>query len=185
MRMVKRDRSHPSLAIYNMINEQWNQFMESHPNLPAVHRHDLQAAHALDPSRIMLYTSAWADVANPMAKMHMWPFDNTVYYRGWSDNHRAEGPYTWKQSFYHSSTAHYKLTHDKTEVVYWGEEGAISTPPRYQLIKAELAKAHHLGWDGQLYLDRYKQLDQFITDKEFRKTFPTAMIYALRWGLSR
>ncbi len=61
LRMVKRDRSHPSLIIYNMINEQWDAFgANKDESLFGIHRGDIQKAHALDPSRVIVYTSAWA-----------------------------------------------------------------------------------------------------------------------------
>ena len=62
MRMVKRDRSHASLVIRNMINEGWGSVagMEKRPELWATRKRDLQDAHALDPSRVITHTSAWA-----------------------------------------------------------------------------------------------------------------------------
>ena len=65
-----------------------------------------------------------------MAKMHMRPFDDTVYMSGWYDYHHAGGPAVWSQSLYKSPDDYYNRTTNKAEIVYWGEEGAISTPPR-------------------------------------------------------
>ncbi|HTE04863.1 MAG TPA: hypothetical protein VK824_01615, partial [Planctomycetota bacterium] len=60
LRLVERDRSHPSLAIVNLINE------ETAPPTEA-QRRDLADAHALDPTRVLTFTSGWApDGADPL-----------------------------------------------------------------------------------------------------------------------
>ena len=62
MRMVKRDRSHPSLVIYNMINEAWDSSNASgNPVIFQGHVQDMREAHVIDPSRIITHTSAWAE----------------------------------------------------------------------------------------------------------------------------
>lgn len=52
LRMVKRDRNHPSLVIYNMINESAR---DPEPN----EIEDIKAAHQLDPTRCITYTSTY------------------------------------------------------------------------------------------------------------------------------
>src|SRR5205809_589142 len=74
LRMVKRDRSHPSLVIYNMINESWEAARDK--AILDLRIRDIQDAHALDPSRIITHTSAWAYDPEGPAKMHMRPFDD-------------------------------------------------------------------------------------------------------------
>ena len=176
LRMVKRDRSHPSLIIYNMINEQWDKFgAKTDDALFSIHKRDLEDAHALDPSRTLVYTSAWAgrssDPDNDKAKMNMRPYDNAVYMNGWFDYHRASGPELWRQEFYKSPSDHYGLTSNQREIVYWGEEGAVSAPPRLGLIKKELEP--HKGWDGQVYADWYRSFDEFLDSKNLRPIFHT------------
>jgi len=178
LRMVKRDRSHPSLVIYNMINEQWATFgADKDPALLAIHRQDLQDAHAIDPSRLITYASAWAGKTDTPdddpAKMHMRPFDSTVHMKGWWDFHRANGPAVWKQAFYKSPSDHFGLSKNLSEVVYWGEDGAISTPPRLGLIEQSLQGSPRTGWDGQYYRDSYKTFNDFLTANKLKDTFPT------------
>ena len=176
LRMVKRDRSHPSLVIYNMINEAWdNGGASRNKAVRDGHIRDMRAAHALDPSRTITHTSAWAAKADDdeLPKMHMRPFDDTVHMHGWYDYHHAGGPEVWKQSLYRDPRHYYNYTTNRREIVYWGEEGAISTPPRLQLIKEALEKSPHPGWDGPVYLDWYRQFDDFLTRKNLRDAFPT------------
>lgn len=176
LRMVERDRSHPSLVIYSMINEAWDNGGASHDRAVLdTHLRDLRDAHALDPSRTITHTSAWAAKADDdeLPKIHMRPFDETVYYHGWYDFHHAGGPEVWNERLYQGPDKYYDRTTNRSEIVYWGEEGAISTPPRLKKIKAALEASPRLGWDGQVYLDWYKQFDDFLTEKKLRDAFPT------------
>lgn len=176
LRLVQRDRSHPSLVIYSMINEAWDTDGASHiPALLDRHVRDMRDAHALDPSRTITHTSAWAGSPddNELPKIQMRPFDTIVHSNGWFDFHHAGGPATWNESLYQSPDKYYNRTTNRREIVYWGEEGAISTPPRLELIKTALEASPRLGWDGQLYLDWYHQFDDFLTRKNLRNAFPT------------
>jgi hypothetical protein len=171
LRMVRRDRNHPSLVVYNMINEM-GQATES---IVKKHERDMRDAHALDPSRTITRTSAWAtgkDVEDPF-KMHMRPFDDRVYLNGWYDYHHAGGPAVWDQSLYRSPRKYYNLSDNVREIVFWGEEGAISTPPRLEMIKEALSASPKKGWDGQVYLEWFKAFDDFLKRKDLRTVFPS------------
>jgi beta-galactosidase len=182
LRMVKRDRNHPSLVHINMINEDG----AARPEALARRERDLQDAHAIDPSRSITRTSAWAtkpDINTPDEfKLHMRPFDDTVYHTGWYDFHHAGGPAVWTQSLYKGPTEYYNRTTDKEEIIFWGEEGAISTPPRLEKIKAEVEHAAHPGWDGQMYLDWCKEFDAFLDRKHLRAAFPTLDAFTTSLG---
>jgi hypothetical protein len=175
LRMVQRDRSHPSLVIYNMINEAWDSDNAGQKESIMDGRvADMRDAHALDPSRTITHTSAWAGGSDhDLAKMHMRPFDETVHYNGWYDFHHAGGPEVWNEKLYQGPDKYYNRTTNRREIVYWGEEGAISTPPRLELIKKTLDASPVLGWDGQVYLDWYKQFDDFLRKKNLHDAFPT------------
>src|SRR5262249_40214838 len=155
----KRDRSHPSLIIFNLSNETDAATSAALDYYLA----GLTAAHALDPSRTITRASGLRSKpgidAEWNTKIHVRPFDDTVYKTGWYDDHHAGGMPVWSQSAYRDPTHFYHLVHNKQEIVFWGEEGALSTPPRLGLIKDELAHSSRLGWDGQMYLDWYDQFD--------------------------
>ncbi len=186
LRMVKRDRSHPSLVIYNMINEQWTNYgADKKPDLYANFKADMAAAHKIDPSRVIVLTSAWSRKPpgeEEPVKLNMMPFDDRQHLSGWFDFHRASGPECWRQEFYQGPQKHYGFTADKTEIVYWGEEGAISSPPRLELIKKEVEALPAPGWDGEIYLDWYKQFDDFLTRKNLRAAFPTVDDFCVALG---
>ena len=165
-RMVKRDRSHPSLLMYNLINE-FGGALSKDTALVSKRMKDMVAAHALDPSRPMTFTSGWAskESAEEDSKSHMRPFDNTLYRKGWFDNHRAGGPATYEESYYSSPEKNIMYTDNRTEIFMRGEEGAISTPPRISLIHDELQKTGMPGWDGRFWEKQYASFNAFFEEK--------------------
>lgn len=175
LRMVKRDRSHPSLIIYSMINEAGRDPFENEIA-------DIEAAHRLDETRCItfssqLYSKKYCDGAAPRTpsggKMFMEPYDSTVYYQGWWDEHHAGGPGVYRDDFYNGETDFLRYINHKSEIIMWGEEGAIGTPPRLELLNSAYQKSGKMGWDGDAYTKTYKAYDEFLTSKNFRSAFPT------------
>jgi len=171
MRMVKRDRSHPSLVIYNLMNESGDAI----PEKLSLELQTMRDIHSLDPSRHVLRTSAWAkaDYIDDQAKIHIRPNDTTIYWNGWYDYHRAGGPAVWNEDLYKNPDNYYNNTTNAKEIVFFGEEGALSAPPRLEKNKIDLDKAPYKGWDGREYLRWYDEFDKFITDKGLRDTYPS------------
>ena len=179
LRMVKRDRSHPSTIIYNMINEQTGDLDDAEQW--KVYLRDMADAHALDPSRTIVLASAFAspsmneqdNASTGRMKLHMLPFDDKPRLFGWWDAHRASGPEVWNESFYQDPTHQYGYTDDTVEIAYHGEEGAMTAPPRLALIKKELDAAPRKGWDGAIYLQWYDAFADFLNRKGLAGAFPT------------
>lgn len=173
-RMVYRDRSHPSLVIFNLINE-FGGRLSKDKELVAKRMNDMREAHAVDPSRIMTFTSGWANSENEEedSKAHMLPFDTAVYRKGWFDNHRAGGPETWLESYYKGPKSNLMYTDNRTEVYLRGEEGAISTPPRIQLINENIKSSDRTGWDGLFWQKQYKAFIDYFQEKELEPYFET------------
>ena len=126
-RMVKRDRNHPSLIIYNLHNERGA--------YPQTQDYDqMRMAHALDPTRILTYNSSNgenpAEEHNTRFKLHLMPYDTTFYDYGWYDRHHAGGPGCYHDNLYLGKDNYHRFSDHKKEIVYWGEDGAIGTPPR-------------------------------------------------------
>ena len=171
MRMVQRDRSHPSMIMYCMQNE----VRDVPDSTFQVYKNDMREAHKIDPSRTIVRTSGWAlgkDI-DDQAKLHMRPFDFIQYMNGWYDFHRAVGPHTWMQSYYKSPDDYYSKTDNKKEIVYWGEEGALSSPPRIEKIKFDLDKSPNAGWDGALYNEEYSDFANYFSNKKLSSGFST------------
>jgi hypothetical protein len=167
LRMVRRDRNHPSLVIFNMMNE------AGAP--PERAFRDLADAHKLDPTRVMTWTSAWAKPAGPdPVKLHMRPYDDTQYTEGWRDIHNALGPGVYQDGFYHDPNEYLRRDDNRAEVVFWGEEGAIGTPPRLARIVNELGSdPNNNGWDGARYRAWARAYEDFLDQKQLRPYFPT------------
>ncbi len=173
-RMVHRDRSHPSLVIYNMINE-FGGPLAGDRELVAKRMNEMREAHRVDPGRIMTFTSGWAfkEKDEEDAKAHLLPFDTTLYRKGWFDNHRAVGPETWVESYYKGPKKNLMFTDNHTEIFMRGEEGAISTPPRIELIHEELERTGKGGWDAHFWESQYKTFADYFQEKGLSSYFGT------------
>lgn len=171
-RMVYRDRSHPSLVIFNLINE-FGGPLSQDKALVAKRMNDMREAHAVDPSRIMSFTSGWAGSEDKEedSKAHMLPFDTTLYRKGWYDNHRAGGPETWVENYYKGPKDNIMYTSNRTEVYLRGEEGAISTPPRIQMIYDQIKSTGKTGWDGLFWQSQYKAFTDYFQKKGLASHF--------------
>ena len=171
IRMVKRDRSHPCLVIYNLMNESG----DATPEKLKLEMQAMQTMHALDPSRTVLRTSAWAkgDDIDDQAKIHMRPYDEKIYWSGWYDYHRAGGPAVWNEDLYKGPDDYYNNTKNRREIVFFGEEGALSSPPRLEKNKEDLEKYAYKGWDGREFLHWYEEFDKYLDEKKLRKVYPT------------
>jgi hypothetical protein len=170
-RMIKRDRSHPSLIIYNLHNERgaWPQ---------AEDYRQMRLAQQLDPTRQINYNSCNGN--NPEGtpdahfKLHLLPYDTTFYDTGWWDNHHAGGPGVYHDALYVGKDRYHRFSANRGEVVFWGEEGAIGTPPRLQLIREEILRTGRTrGWEAQDYLQWYDAYDTFLQTQGFSRAFPS------------
>lgn len=180
LRMVKRDRSHPCLVIYNLMNESG----DAAPEKLALEIQAMKDMRALDPSRLILRTSAWAkaDHIEDQAKIHLRPYDEQVYWNGWYDYHRAGGPAVWNEDLYKGPADYYNNTKNRCEIVFFGEEGALSSPPRLEKNKEDLEKYAYKGWDGNEFLRWYDAFNQFLDDKQLRAVYPTVDDLCLAMG---
>ncbi len=170
-RMIRRDRNHPCLIIYNLHNERG-----AAPQSEDYRQ--MQMAHQLDPTRILTYNSSNGEnpLNEPSArfKLHLMPNDTTFYKYGWWDRHHAGGPGAYHDQLYIGKDNYHRFSDHKDEIIYWGEDGAIGTPPRLQLIREEILRTGRAsGWEADDYLAWYDAYDRFLKEKGFDKAFPT------------
>ncbi|MBR6240612.1 MAG: hypothetical protein IKQ82_04050 [Lentisphaeria bacterium] len=182
-RMVKMFRSHPSLCIYNLINELGLGREQHDQNW---YSSMVSFTHQNDPSRIVVLTSGWSKEGinvEDYNKMNCMPFDDEVHLVGFRDNHNAPGPLiSYPANYYTNNTRYWNYTQDKEEIIFWGEEGAISTPPRLELIQDELKKIGQDGMDGEDYKNWYKRMNKYLDEKGLRKEFPTVEDFTVELG---
>jgi beta-galactosidase len=166
LRMVRRDRNHPALVIYDMINE--------HTDPPTLrHEQDMVDAATLDPTRAITFTSGWNKEGPDPTKLHMRPYDPRVYIEGWYDHHHAAGPGVYCDEFYRGPADYRLHTANTREIVFYGEEGAIATPPQLEQIVAELGNSPN-GWDGADYRAWHAAYAaEFAAKPAWGRAFPT------------
>jgi hypothetical protein len=170
-RMIIRDRNHPCLVIYNLHNERG-------ANPQAEDYNEMRMAHRLDPTRQINYNSS--NGANPEGvpsarfKLHLTPYDSTFYDVGWYDQHHAGGPGVYHDNLYHHPGDYLRYSNNRPEIIYWGEEGAIGTPPRLEKIRSNILQTKKFnGWEAADYLGWYDAYNRFLHKQGFDKAFPT------------
>jgi beta-galactosidase len=196
-RMVIRDRSLPSMLIYNLKNE-----AQLPPNEDDIK--NTQMVHELDPSRIITYNSdrnrqiPYYEVnkTDPI-KLHMRPFDDKLHYTGWWDHHHwyayagyvdinYNNPQFYLRGVINAPRAPmpedslYRL--DKSEIIFWGEEGAFGTMVRLDKITKELEGTGATGFREQEHIDWYKHYDRFLDETGYRSAYKTVDELTLSMG---
>lgn len=70
----------------------------------------------------------------------------------------------------HEEVSHHN---NDTEIYMRGEEGALTSPPRLQMIHDELVKTGRKGWDGDTWEMQYQKALAFFNEKGLTKNFGT------------
>ncbi len=186
-RMVVRDRSLPSMIMYNLKNEATNP-----PDQDDIA--NIQMVHKLDPARIVTYNSDhnrsiqyYERLEHDPYMLHMLPFDDTLHYTDWYDQHHWFGYSGYVDENYNNpkdyvrgsmgaprepqpEDAKYPL--NKSDVIFWGEEGAFGTMVRLQKIKERLDKTGDAGFREMEHLDWFQYYDKFLDQSGFRTSYP-------------
>jgi hypothetical protein len=168
MRMVQRDRSHPSLIKYNMINEPGN-------NPTAQTISDMAAMHLADPERMISYGSGFMSEGGTAAlKLNMLPYDQTQRDYGYCDIHNSSSsPGVYTDNLWLCPTLFWRNDEDPAEIFVWGEEDAIGTPPQLQEIQGDIAAAGRDGWDGADFTDWYNAYVNYINSEGVADYYPS------------
>jgi hypothetical protein len=170
LQMVRRDRSHPSLVMYCVQNED-----EEPLGNPCLF-YNIRHMQELDPSRIIVQHSG-IGVTNEIAAL---PYqqellcDDGTGYSGWADQHTVGGPGVYQDAMYQNPMNFSHASTNQREIVVWGEMLGCATPGDYEAITDWYKKGNCPGYDR---LDSEKISDaytQFIHKYGFEKEFPNA-----------
>ena len=192
-RMVIRDRSRPSMVIFNMDD------LSSHEPTEW-DKENLLMVHELDPSRIITFNCInpphAPNIKDDPFKLHMLPYDNTFYYHGWIAPYHFFEQAGYVDKYYNNPRYYLRYVLDnssqamgdslypveKDEIIFYGEEGGFGTMMRLEKIKNELSRIGADGWREGEHLDWFSTYDRFLDESGFRSVFPTVDDFTLALG---
>lgn len=196
-RMIIRDRSFPSMLIYNLKNE-----AKLPPDEDDIG--NIRMVYNLDPSRIITYNSGrnvqipyYEVMKNDPFKLHMRPFDEQLYYGKWWDHHHwyaypgyvdvnYNNPQFYLRGVVNAPQAPtpqdslYRL--DKSEVIFFGEEGAFGTMVRLEKITKDLEGTGATGYREQEHIDWFHHYDRFLNETGYRSAYKSVDELTLSMG---
>jgi len=168
--MIRRDRSHPSLAVYCIQNE-------NNPALTNSHiwwlLHQIQA---IDPSRTVVLHSG-VPIYNQVLMLPYstnFLYDNGTGYSGWADQHTVGGPGNYQDSLYLNPTSYSHYTSNTNEIIDWGEMLGSGMPDDHEKIVNYYQTNNSIGYDLQLHQQVLSVYNGFLDQWNFRSSFPTA-----------
>jgi len=183
-RMIIRDRSRPSMVIFNMDDL-------SHFAPTDWDRENIKMVHELDPSRIVTFNCITPphapNIKDDPFKLHMLPFDDTFHYHGWLAPYHFAEQAGYVDKYYNNPRYYLRYILDATstamgdslypvpedEIIFYGEEGGFGTMMRLEKIKNELARTGADGWREREHLDWFNAYDRFLDESGLRSSFPT------------
>ena len=172
---VKRDRSHPSLILYNLQNE--TAVWCDNPNIYWIFRR----IHELDPSRIItLHSGAHAPKGKSNNEAFLLPYQESIHhddgsgYAGWYDYHNPGSTGVYVDEIYRGPDAYWWWTDNRKEIMCWGEMGTSGSPDDHQRIVQWYQDHHRNGYDRQVHEQILAAYDNYLDRYGFRKAYPTA-----------
>ena len=178
IRMILRDRSRPSLFMYNLQNRT--------PNPVATEDIvNMKMARDIDPTRIFTFISGfWNEppLTSP-DKLHYVPADTTSHFTGWYDMHNHTPAQTYLDRFYNAPDDYLRYADNSGEVIFWGEDGGLYAPPQLGSIAAYHTGTPAIqGWQSERYISWYQSWDRFLDRSGFREYFPDVDAFAGSMG---
>lgn len=180
-RMVKRDRNHPSLIMYNFINElAGNLDPKRTPDKNDIK--NLKELHRLDETRYHLFTTTFfpptlknghCPTTPDSIKIHLEPYNHKLLLQGIWAQHYSMGNGVYYDDMYNGKSDFLRYNDHKTEILYYPEEQAVGAMPDVTEIRNSILKSGIKGWEGQDYLDLYEGIRNELDIKGFTKAFPT------------
>ncbi len=168
--MLKRDRSHPSLVVYCIQNEQQPDM--TNPRIFWL----IRQMQAVDPSRTIVLHSGVVSFNQVVAlpySTNLLHEDGTGY-SGWQDQHTVGGPGNYQDSLYLNPTNFSHFTTNTREVVDWGEMLGVGMPDDHEKIVEYYQSNNTTGYDLQLHQQVLSAYNNFLDQWNWRASFPTA-----------
>ena len=169
--MIRADRSHPSVILWSLQNE-------ISPNLhnPRIF-YTLRRMREADPSRIILLKSGIGPRNQVWSLPYSddWMHDDGTGFSGWWDQHTAvDSAGVYQDKMYRSPTDFQYRSHNKTEIVTWGEMASGASPDDHAADVAWHQASGVGGYDLAAHQALLAAYDKFLGDYGFRAAFPTA-----------
>jgi hypothetical protein len=170
LRMVRRDRSHPSLVLYCIQNE-------ITPALNNPHIFWLfERIREIDPSRTVYLHSGGGGPFNQVAMLPYTPVgtfltEDGTGHSGWRDEHTVGGPGNYRDELYIDETHFSHRIDNNKEILGCG------MPDDHEKIVNDYSTApegHRQGYDLQLHESVLAAYNAFLDKWKFRGAFPTA-----------
>jgi len=167
IRMIRDQRSHPSLVMYVTQNEM---IINLHnPRLWHLY-HRMQAE---DPSRIIVLHSGIESNNQVMAK----PYKNQLLYdkgdgySGWMDRHTVGGPGVWKDELYIDPDHFTHKALSKTEIMMWGEMLGCAVPDNHEKMLDYIKDHGGKSYDLKDHQEIQESYNSFLDKWGFRPAF--------------
>jgi CheY-like chemotaxis protein len=179
MRMIRRDRNHPSVVIYGMMNELFHDDDTVQPQW----LEDIVAAHEIDPTRTIILASGvgtWH--ADEPGGSWMAPYDMQRRQQGWFDEHHAGSPGVWADEHYNGPEDFRLDDAWGDRIVFWGEEGALASPSQLDSLLADFDAAGAAGWDGDDYRRLAQQYRRWLDAHDGGRSFASLNDWARSLG---
>jgi beta-galactosidase len=170
LRMIRDQRSHPSLVVYNLQNER----------VPDLHNprifHMLHAMHAADPSRTIVLHSG----IEPRNQAFFLPYNDKIQvedgtgYSGWADTHTVGGPGVWRDSLYTDPRNFTQRTGNRREIGMQGEMLGWAAPDNHERILESIREGGGQSYDKADHERILAAYSKFLDKWKFRTAFPSA-----------
>ena len=80
-----------------------------------------------------------------MSRSWMMPYETQVRNIGWYDEHRAGGPGAYHDNIYRGPDSFYCNDGPDDEIIFWGEDGAGSSPPQSDVLRRDYEQWGRMG----------------------------------------
>lgn len=170
MRFIKRDRNHPSVVVWGMINEIWVRQNVVHIE----YLRDMADAHKLDPTRTLVLASGQTVYGKPAPQgSWMMPYEIQRRETGWYDEHRAGSTGVYVDTLYQGPDSFYGREAPPEVASIMGEEGALSAPPQLEAMALDYRVRGLAGWDGADHERLRNVYNQWLDAHHARGSFAT------------